>query len=47
MRKIIASINMTLDGFCDHQAVIADDELHENANDLLRSADTILIGRIT
>ena len=47
MRKVIASINMTLDGFCDHQAVIADDELHENANELLISADTILFGRIT
>jgi dihydrofolate reductase len=47
MRRLIASINMTLDGFCDHTAVIADDELHQNANDLLRSADTILFGRIT
>ncbi|HEY8780412.1 MAG TPA: hypothetical protein VIM16_02255 [Mucilaginibacter sp.] len=47
MRKLIASINITLDGFCDHTAVIADDELHQNANELLRSADTILFGRIT
>lgn len=47
MRKLIAAINITLDGFCDHNAVIADEELHENANELLRSADTILFGRIT
>jgi len=47
MRKLIASINLTLDGFCDHTAVVADDELHQNANELLRSADTILFGRVT
>jgi hypothetical protein len=27
MRKLIAAINMALDGFCDHTAVNADDEL--------------------
>jgi dihydrofolate reductase len=47
MRKIIAAINMTLDGFCDHTAGIADDELHEHYNELLRSAGTLLYGRIT
>jgi dihydrofolate reductase len=47
MRKVIAGINMTLDGFCDHTAVIADDELHQHYNELLKSADTILWGRIT
>ena len=38
---------MTLDGFCDHTAMIADDELHQHYNELLSSADTILFGRIT
>ena len=38
---------MTLDGFCDHTAVIADDELHQIANELLSNADTILFGRVT
>lgn len=47
MRKLIAAINMTLDGFCDHTAGIADDELHQHYSELLRSADTILYGRIT
>lgn len=47
MRKLIASINMTLDGFCDHTAVIADEELHENANELMKTVDTILFGRVT
>ncbi|MFD2162490.1 dihydrofolate reductase family protein [Paradesertivirga mongoliensis] len=47
MRKIIAAMNMTLDGFCDHTAGIADEELHQHFADLLKSADTILYGRIT
>ncbi len=47
MRKLIAAINMTLDGFCDHTAGIADDELHQHYNELLSEADTILYGRIT
>jgi len=47
MRKLIAAINMTLDGFCDHTAGIADDELLEHYNQLLSTADTILWGRIT
>ena len=47
MRKLIAAINMTLDGFCDHSAVIADDEIHQHYNELLSNADTLLYGRIT
>jgi dihydrofolate reductase len=47
MRKVIAAMNMTLDGFCDHTAGIADDELHEHFNDLLRNAGTLLYGRTT
>ena len=47
MRKLIAAINMTLDGFCDHTAMIADEEIHQHYNELLSSADTLLYGRIT
>ena len=47
MRKIIAAINMTLDGFCDHTAIIPDDEIHQHYADLLSTADTVLYGRIT
>jgi dihydrofolate reductase len=47
MRKIIAAINMTIDGFCDHTAGIPDDELHQHYNELLSNAGTILFGRIT
>ncbi len=47
MRKLIAAINMTLDGFCDHTAGIADDELHQHYNELLIQAGVILFGRVT
>ena len=47
MRNIIAAINMTLDGFCDHTLTIADEEIHQHYNELLSNADTILFGRIT
>lgn len=47
MRKLIAAMNMTLDGFCDHMAMSADEEIHEHYNDLLRSAGTLIYGRIT
>ncbi len=47
MRKIIAAINMTLDGFCDHTSGIPDEEIHEHYADLLNSAGAILYGRTT
>ncbi len=47
MRKVIAAINMTLDGFCDHTAIIPDEEIHQHYADLLRSAGVVLYGRIT
>src|SRR5882672_9043156 len=47
MRRLIAAINMTLDGFCDHTAMIADEEIHQHYNELLSNADTLLYGRIT
>ena len=47
MRKLIAAINMTLDGFCDHTAGIADDELHQHYNELLSNAGAVIYGRIT
>ena len=40
-------MNMTLDGYCDHTAMIADDEIHQHYSNLLRSAGTVLYGRIT
>ena len=47
MRKLIAAINMTLDGFCDHTAMNADDEIHQHYNELLSNADTLIYGRTT
>ena len=47
MRKIIAAINMTLDGFCDHTAGIPDEEIHQHYTELLNEGDAILYGRIT
>jgi dihydrofolate reductase len=47
MRKVIAAINMTLDGFCDHTAIIPDEEIHQHYTELLSEADAILYGRIT
>lgn len=47
MRKLIAAINMTLDGVCDHTAGIADDELHQHYTELLGQAGAILYGRTT
>jgi dihydrofolate reductase len=47
MKKVIAAINMTIDGFCDHTSGIPDEEIHQHYADLLRSAGTILYGRIT
>ena len=47
MRKLIAAIIMTLDGFCNHAAMIADDEIHQYYNEILSHADTLLFGRIT
>jgi hypothetical protein len=30
MRKVIAVMNITLDRFCDHTAMIADEEIHQH-----------------
>ena len=47
MRKLIAAMNMTLDGFCDHTTMIADEEIHQHYNELLSNADTLIYGRKT
>jgi len=47
MRKLIAGLNMSLDGYCDHTAMTADDEIHQHYNDVLRNAGTLIYGRIT
>ena len=47
MGTIIAAINMTLDGYCDHTSVSAGEDIHWHYADLLAGAEAILYGRIT
>ena len=47
MRPLRYSINVTLDGCCDHRAIIPDEELHRHAVEDLESADALLFGRVT
>jgi dihydrofolate reductase len=47
MKKVIAALNMTLDGVCDHTAGIADEGLHQHYSELVDNAGVILYGRTT
>jgi len=47
MRPLRYSINVTLDGCCDHHAIPADEDLHRHAAELLERADALLFGRVT
>jgi dihydrofolate reductase len=47
MRPLRYSINVTLDGCCDHRAIPADEELHRHAIENLNQADALLFGRVT
>jgi dihydrofolate reductase len=41
------SINVTLDGCCDHRAIVPDEDLHRHATEILARADALLFGRVT
>lgn len=45
MRPLRYSINVTLDGCCDHESIVPDEELHRHAVDNLRRADALVFGR--
>ena len=47
MRPLRYSINVTLDGCCDHRAVSADEDLHRHAMKNIAQADALLFGRVT
>ena len=47
MRPLRYSINITLDGCCDHRAIFPDEELHRHAVENLNRADALLFGRVT
>ena len=47
MRPLRYSINVTLDGCCDHREVIADEDLHRHPVENIAGADALLFGRVT
>ena len=47
MRPLRYSINVTLDGCCDHRAIVPDEDLHRHAAENLAQADALLFGRVT
>jgi dihydrofolate reductase len=47
MRPLRYSINVTLDGCCDHRAGIPDEDLHRHAVENLSQADALVFGRVT
>jgi dihydrofolate reductase len=47
MRPLRYSINVTLDGCCDHREGTPDEETHRHATEALERADALLLGRVT
>jgi dihydrofolate reductase len=47
VRPLRYSINVTLDGCCDHRFGIADEDLHRHAMENIAQADALLFGRVT
>ena len=47
MRPLRYSINITLDGCCDHRAIPTDEDLHRHHAENLAQADALLFGRVT
>jgi dihydrofolate reductase len=47
MRPLRYSINVTLDGCCDHRAIVPDEDLHRHAAEGIARADALLLGRVT
>jgi dihydrofolate reductase len=48
MRPLRYSINVSLDGCCDHRAMSPpDEEIHRHSVELLNQADALLFGRVT
>jgi dihydrofolate reductase len=47
MRPLRYSINVTLDGCCDHREGVVDEDLHRHAAQNLEQADALLFGRVT
>lgn len=46
MRPLRYSINVTLDGCCDHRAIVPDEEMHRYSAAIVERADALLFGRV-
>ena len=47
MRPLRYSINITLDGCCDHLSIPADRGMHARASEAIARADALIFGRVT
>ena len=47
VRPLRYSINVSLDGCCDHREGIPDEETHRHATETIARADALLLGRVT
>jgi len=47
MRPLRYSINVTLDGCCDHRVGVVDEDLHHHATENLQRSDALIFGRVT
>ena len=47
MRPVRYSINVTLDGCCDHRAFMPGEDVHRHAAENIARADALLFGRVT
>jgi len=47
MQPLRYSINVTLDGCCDHRVMVPDEDLHRHAAETIARADALLFGRVT
>jgi dihydrofolate reductase len=47
MRPLRYSINVTLDGCVDHQAITPDEEMHQHAAETIARSDALILGRVT
>ena len=47
MRPLRYSINVTLDGCCDHRGITPDEDLFRNVVENIEQADALLFGRVT
>lgn len=47
MRPLRYSINVTLDGCCDHRALVPNADMHRHAIEMFDRADALLFGRVT